>query len=126
MDAETQRAEGETHKGVLDERERVVRDLGDELDPLRLRGVVDAALEDAAAVAVGRDLDAVRRDGVVDELVVLWWQVVEALLDDVVAVEVCQGGPSQRQALIINGEAASAPLMSVTTLRLRAKMRLWT
>lgn len=51
--------------------------------------MVDAALEDAAAVAVGSDLDAVRRDGVVDELVILWRKVVEALLNDVVTVEVC-------------------------------------
>lgn len=92
----------ETYKGVLDERERVVRDLSHELDSLRLGRVVDAALEHAAAVSVGagdvsralrkrrdsRNLDAVRRDGVVDELVVLRRQVVEALLDHVVPVEV--------------------------------------
>ena len=53
---------------VLDEGEGVVRDLVDELDALRFGRVVDAALEDAAAVAVRRDLDAVRGDGVVDEL----------------------------------------------------------
>ena len=33
-----------------------------------LRGVVDAALEHAAPMAVGRDLDAVGRNGIVDEL----------------------------------------------------------
>ena len=53
---------------VLDEREAVVGDLGDELDALRVGGVVNAPLEDAAAVAVGGDLDAVSGDGIVDEL----------------------------------------------------------
>ena len=53
---------------VLDEREGVVGDLIDELDALVLRRVVDAALEYAAAMAVRSDLDAVVRDGVVDEL----------------------------------------------------------
>lgn len=42
-----------THEGVLNERERVVGNLGDELDALGLGGVVDAALENAAAVSVG-------------------------------------------------------------------------
>ena len=53
---------------VLDEREGVVGDLVDELNALVLRRVVNAALEDTTAVTVRRDLDAVRRDGVVDEL----------------------------------------------------------
>jgi len=50
--------------------------------------VVDAALEHTAAVAVRGHLDAVTGDGVVDELVVLSAQVVEAALHDVVTVEV--------------------------------------
>jgi hypothetical protein len=54
--------------GVLNESKRVVRDLPDELDALRIRSVVDAALKDAATVSVGGDFDAVIRDGVVDEL----------------------------------------------------------
>lgn len=45
--------ERETHESVLNERERVVGDLGNELDALRLGSVVDAALENAAAVTVG-------------------------------------------------------------------------
>ena len=53
---------------VLHERQGVVCDLVDELDPLMLGGMVDAALEHAAAMAVRGDLDAVRRDGVVNEL----------------------------------------------------------
>lgn len=79
---------GRAYESVLNERERVVRDLGDELDALTLGRVVDAALEDAASVTVGRDFDAVCRDGVVNELVVFGREVVEALLDHVVAVQV--------------------------------------
>jgi stalled ribosome alternative rescue factor ArfA len=75
-------------EGVLNERQSVVGDLGDELDPLRVGGVVDAPLEDAASVSVGGDLDAVSGDGVVDELVVVRDEPVQALLDDVVSVEV--------------------------------------
>ena len=54
--------------GIRDEGERVEGDLVHELDALVVRCVVDAALEDAAAVAVSRNLNAVGRDGVVDEL----------------------------------------------------------
>jgi hypothetical protein len=71
--------------------------------------VIDASLENAASVTVGGDLDTVRCHGVVDELtkdvlsqsvhipvrssadthlVVLRYQTVETLLDDVVAVQV--------------------------------------
>ena len=53
---------------VLDEREGVVGDLVDELDALVLRRMVDAALKHAATMAVRSDLDAVVRDGIVDEL----------------------------------------------------------
>ena len=53
---------------VLDEREGIVGNLVDELDALVLRRVVDAALEYAAAVTEGGDLDTVVRDSVVDEL----------------------------------------------------------
>ena len=53
---------------ILHERERVVRDLVHQLDALVIRRMVYAALQHAAAVPVRRNLDAVRRDGVVDEL----------------------------------------------------------
>ena len=49
---------------VLNEREGVVH----ELDAPVPRRVVDAALKHAATMAVRSDLDAVVRDGVVDEL----------------------------------------------------------
>ena len=92
---------------VLDERERVVRDLIHELNTLMIRRVVDAALEHAAPVPVRRHLHTVRSDGIVDELItmitistrrnkisrssyliVLRHELVQALLDDVVAVQV--------------------------------------
>ena len=44
--------------------------------------MVDGALEDAAAVSVGGHLDQVRRDGVVDELVVFGHKLVQAFLND--------------------------------------------
>jgi len=75
-------------EGILYERKSVVSDLGDELDPLRVGSVVDTSLKDAASVSVGGDLDAVSRDGVVDELVILGNETVEALLDNVVSVEI--------------------------------------
>jgi hypothetical protein len=50
--------------------------------------VVHATLKNTAAVAVSGNLDAVGGDGVVDELVVFRSQLVEALLDDVVAVQI--------------------------------------
>jgi hypothetical protein len=55
---------------------------------LSLRGVIDAALEDAAAVTVGRHLNAVTGNGIVDELVVLSAQMVQAALHNVVSVEI--------------------------------------
>lgn len=65
------RMQVKAYERVLDEGERIVGDLGDELDPLRFRGVVDAALQDAAAVTVRRDLDAVGSDLVEDPLILL-------------------------------------------------------
>lgn len=72
----------------LDEGEGVVRDLGSQLDLLRVRRMVDAALEDAAAVAMRGHGNAVGGDSVIDKLVLLGGELVEALLDDVVSVEV--------------------------------------
>ena len=73
---------------VLNKRERVVRDLVHKLNTLVLRSVVDAALKHAATVAVSGYLDAVGSDGVIDELVILGRELVQALLDNVVTVEV--------------------------------------
>jgi hypothetical protein len=72
----------------LNESERVVGNLGNELNSLTLGSVIDTSLKDATSVTVSRDLDAVGSDGVVDELVVFRRKVVQALLDDVVTVEI--------------------------------------
>lgn len=66
----------------MDEVERVEDDLCDKLDALSWGGVVDGALEDTAAVTVGSDFDEVGSDGIVDELVVLGDELVEAILND--------------------------------------------
>ena len=97
-----------TDESILDERERVVRDFGNELNPLRLRSVIDTSLQHTTSVSVSttiessatsqrgekerneRDFDAVRSHGVVNELVVLRRKVVETLLNDVVTVEICE------------------------------------
>ena len=53
---------------ILHKREGIVRDLVYKLDTLVVRGVVNASLQDTAPVAVSGDFNAVRRDGIVDEL----------------------------------------------------------
>ena len=53
---------------ILDEGERVVRDLVHKLHALVLGRMINAPLQHAAAVAMSSDLDTVCRDGVVDEL----------------------------------------------------------
>lgn len=50
--------------------------------------MIDAALENTASVAMSGDLYAMGGDCVIDELVVLCRQAVEALLNDVVAVKI--------------------------------------
>lgn len=76
----------------LHKSETLVCDLRDELDALALRSMVDTPLQHTAPVAMGSDLDAVGSHSVVDELIVFWFKRVEALLDDVVAVEVLDEG----------------------------------
>ena len=75
---------------VFDERQRVADHLVHELHLLLVGRRVDAALQDAAAVAVRRDGDGVAlpRDRVVDELRAARRELVQTALDDVVAVEV--------------------------------------
>lgn len=68
--------------------ERVVGDFGNKLNTLTLGSVVDASLKDATSMTMSRNFDTVSSDGVVDELVVFWRKVVEALLNDVVTVEI--------------------------------------
>lgn len=75
-------------EGILNESEGVHGNVLDELGLLVAGSMVDAALEDAAAMTVSADNDTASADGVKDELGVFGRQVIEALLDDVVAVEV--------------------------------------
>lgn len=64
----------------------MVRDFRDKLNALLLGCVVNTALEDAATVPVGSNLDAVKGDGIINELIIRRNETVQALLDDVVAV----------------------------------------
>lgn len=50
--------------------------------------MIDGSLEDATSVSVGGDLDQVGSDGIVDELVVLGYELVQALLDHLEVVSV--------------------------------------
>lgn len=73
---------------VLHQVEAISSDLANKLHLLEAGGMVDAALENAAAMTVRADGDAVLADSIKDELGVLGLEVVQALLDDVVAVQV--------------------------------------
>lgn len=75
-------------EGILDKVEAVRGDLANQLDLLEAIGMVNAALKDAAAMAVGANCDAVLTNGVEDELGILGLEVVQTLLDDVVTVQV--------------------------------------
>lgn len=44
--------------------------------------MIDGPLEDATPVSMGSDFDEVGSDGIVDELVVLGYKLVEAFLND--------------------------------------------
>lgn len=54
--------------------------------------MIDAALENATAVSMSGYLDAVSSHCIVDELVVLWLEGVETLLNDMIAVEILDEG----------------------------------
>ena len=73
---------------ILNKCQGVIGNLRDELEALRLGRVVDASLQDAASVPVGRDLDAVSGHCVINKLVVLGNEPVETFLNDVVAVQI--------------------------------------
>lgn len=64
----------------------MVRDFRDKLNALLLGCVVNTALEDAATVSVGCNLNTVDGNSIINELVVRRNETVQALLDDVVAV----------------------------------------
>ena len=84
-------------------RQGVVRDFRDKLNALLLGCVVNAALEDAATVSVGSNLNTVDSDRIINELVVRRNETVQALLDDVVAVEVLDEGHDVRREGSDNG-----------------------
>jgi len=67
---------------ILNKVQRVEDDLSDELKSLRRGCVIDGSLQDTTSVSVGCDFDQVGCDGIVDELVVFRYKLVQALLDD--------------------------------------------
>ena len=75
-------------KWVLDQRISVVGDLTDEPSLLVSRSVVNAALEDAAAVTVSADINAVVSHSIKDELSIVRSELVETLLDHMVSIQV--------------------------------------
>lgn len=75
-------------KGVLDQRISIVRDLSDEPSLLISRGMINAALKDAAAMTVSAYINAVVANRIKDELSIVRSELVKTLLDDVVAVQV--------------------------------------
>ncbi len=73
---------------ILHQSQRIEGDLGDQLDSLIIRSVIDTSLQDATSMTMSGDFDTVDCDRVVDELVVLRCEFVQAFLDDVIAVEI--------------------------------------
>jgi len=66
---------------VLNEIERVEDDFSDQLNALRRTGMIDRPLKNTAAVSMSSHLDEVSSDGVVDELVILGHELVQAFLN---------------------------------------------
>jgi hypothetical protein len=75
-------------KGILNKGNRILGDPLDQPNLLLARGMVNAALEDTAAVAVCSDINAMGSDSVEDELSIIGTKLVEALLNDMIAVQV--------------------------------------
>lgn len=73
---------------ILHKSEYVSSDRSHELTLLDAGGVINAALEYAAAVAMSSDSNNVSANGIDDELNIVLLQVVEAFLDDVVTIEI--------------------------------------
>ena len=59
-------------EGILNERERILRDLSDQIGFLLSRSMVDAALENTTSVAMCSNNYAVLPDSIEDELSILW------------------------------------------------------
>ena len=75
-------------EGILHEMETVGGDLANELNLLEARSVINAPLENAASVTVSTDSDAVRTNRIEDELSILSLEMVQALLNDVIAIKI--------------------------------------
>lgn len=88
---------------ILYKRQGVIRDFCDKLNTLLLGCVVDTALENAATMPVGGNFDTVDGDGIINELVIRRDKTVQALLDDVVAVEVLDESHDMRREGSNNG-----------------------
>jgi hypothetical protein len=67
---------------VLDEVKRVENDLGNELESLRRGSMIDGSLQDTTSVPVSRNLDQVGSDSIVNELIVVGNELVQAFLND--------------------------------------------
>lgn len=63
-------------------------DLADEVNLLEAGGMVDAPLQDATAVTVGANSNAMLAYSIKDELSLCRLEVIQALLDDVVAIQI--------------------------------------
>jgi hypothetical protein len=75
-------------EGILHEMETVGSDLANELNLLEARSVINAPLENAASVTVSSDSDAMRTNRIEDELSILSLEMVQALLNDVIAIKI--------------------------------------
>lgn len=78
--------------GVLNEEECMLNDLCNEAIPLGARSMIDAALNNTATVTVSADAHAVGADGLVDEVSILSLEVVETLLNNMVAIQILHQG----------------------------------
>lgn len=79
-------------KGILNKSKSIGSNVLHKLTLLVSGSMIDAALQDTAAVAMSADGDAVLSDSIEDELRVFRGEVVEAFLNDMVAVEVLNEG----------------------------------
>ena len=93
-------------------------------------GMIDATLEDAAAVTMSSDDNAMVADGIEDELSVMRTQVVETLLNDMVAVEVLdelhdivfESGDDQL-SLLRSGDVLDHSLQSASAMLIERDLR---
>ena len=74
--------------GVADEHVAMTSDLLNKYKPLSFGSMVETALKDAAAMAVGGNFDTALGNGVEQELILGCGEAVKTALDDMVAVEI--------------------------------------